>query len=309
MREYPRFVNPAEIVVETQDRDELRSLWMSDISKGGMFVRTESPPQMRARVKVQISTPEGALELDSEVVHVLTPAEALAYGRPAGVGLQFVDLHGEKKAAIERYVDGIAMALAAATPAPTADLDRDALMTDAQILLSGFEGDDLYGALSVEPLASTAEIAQRIKFLLERFSTRRTDLRPAQHARVHHARSLVKKIAVLMLDEDRRLEHDFRHGLALVEERLATFPTAQEVAGWRAIWHRVFTENWQEGAVWAAEALKAEHELDYARAVECGKTALGLDPFNPELRVAIHGWEKWARPKTSAPQASADHPA
>lgn len=289
MRQHPRFVNPAEILVETVGREELRSLWMSDISRGGMFVRTEYAPPMRARVQVTLRTPEGTLTLEAEVVHVLPPSEARAYGRDPGVGLQFVNLSDEKREAIERYVDGVATSVEEAVPPPTGDLDRQTLLSEAQTFLQRFEEDDLYGALEVSPLVSTPELAERVKALLSHFSTNR-GFRPAQAARMNHAKTILKKVAVLMLDEQRRLEYDFRHGLALAEDRLALGPTPEELQLMRATWHRIFDGNWAEAARFAAEALRREAARDLDGAIQAAQTALGLDPFNLELRAAIGRW-------------------
>lgn len=308
MRQHPRFVNPAEILIETVGRDDLRSFWMSDISKGGMFVRTEYAPPLQARVQVTLRTPEGTLTMVAEVVHVLTPEEARTYGREPGVGLQFVDLPPETEEAIQRYVEGVANSIAASAPPPTEDLDRQALLSEATTFLQRFEDDDLYGALDLSPLASTPEVAERVKALLAHFSANR-GFRPAQAARMNHAKTILKKVAVLMLDEPRRLEYDFRHGLAMAEERLALGPNPDELQLMRAIWHRVFDGNWAEAAAYAQEALRCEGERNLEGAVTAAQAALGLDPFNLELRAAIGRWNQRrgaeAQPARASRSASA----
>ena len=73
-------------------RSELKTLWMEDISKGGLFVRTDNPPPRGSTLEVLINTPDGDLVLKAEVVHVVDEGSAKASGHPAGVGLQFCDL-------------------------------------------------------------------------------------------------------------------------------------------------------------------------------------------------------------------------
>lgn len=69
---------------------ELKAEYALNISRGGVFVRTESPPPLRSQVRLQVTLPGGEqVETEAEVVHAVTPAEAYARRCAPGVGLCF----------------------------------------------------------------------------------------------------------------------------------------------------------------------------------------------------------------------------
>jgi CheY-like chemotaxis protein len=83
VRQAPRFDTMLE--VKFDDRGTLSSQWATDISHGGMFVCTSAPPELRARLHVHITLPEGGdTTIAAEVVHRI-----LSGSRP-GVGVQFL---------------------------------------------------------------------------------------------------------------------------------------------------------------------------------------------------------------------------
>ncbi|MEM7677533.1 MAG: FHA domain-containing protein, partial [Myxococcota bacterium] len=88
-RRYPRLVGQKLATVELSDREELRQLWINDISKGGVFIETSTPPSTGTRLEVRLLTPDGTLSLHGQVVHVVDAASARQFNMPAGVGLQF----------------------------------------------------------------------------------------------------------------------------------------------------------------------------------------------------------------------------
>ena len=76
--------------MEFANYPELSVEYASNISKGGLFVRTKTPPEKFSRVKLLVRLPSGEqVETEAEVVHVVTPEEAKARDIPGGVGLQF----------------------------------------------------------------------------------------------------------------------------------------------------------------------------------------------------------------------------
>ncbi len=72
------------------DADELRTELVTNISQGGVFVKTLTPPPVHSKVRLALVLPDGEpLETDAEVVHVVTAAEAQSRGIPAGAGFSF----------------------------------------------------------------------------------------------------------------------------------------------------------------------------------------------------------------------------
>jgi hypothetical protein len=76
---------------------------------GGVFVQTESPPELDQIVTVSLRLPgsDGAVETKGVVVHRVSPEEAAEKGAAAGMGVQFLDASDQFRAAIERAIDHI----------------------------------------------------------------------------------------------------------------------------------------------------------------------------------------------------------
>jgi uncharacterized protein (TIGR02266 family) len=84
---------PVKLVVRFGTLDQLRKEHATNISAGGMFIKTDQPPPMDATVQVTIDLPGGGrpVEAKATVVHRVTPEEARARGVEPGVGVQFVE--------------------------------------------------------------------------------------------------------------------------------------------------------------------------------------------------------------------------
>jgi uncharacterized protein (TIGR02266 family) len=86
----------ARLRVQFRTAAALRREMSVNISAGGLFIETDQPPPMRELVLVSIELPAGSsgeqrpIEVQAEIVHRVTPDQAKATGRPAGVGVQFV---------------------------------------------------------------------------------------------------------------------------------------------------------------------------------------------------------------------------
>ncbi len=91
-RATPRYA--ARFAVRFGSVDEFRREYATNISAGGVFIRTDDPPQMEAVVTVVLELPGGApVEAKAVVVHRVTPEEAAQRKVDPGVGVQFV--HGD----------------------------------------------------------------------------------------------------------------------------------------------------------------------------------------------------------------------
>lgn len=211
-RRFPRFSNTAQVELVLEG-GELFTASMTDISKGGLFVKTERPLPVHSMVSVRLAGPEGPIELRAEVVHVVDEALALRSGRERGLGLQFAALAAEAKLALDRYVDAIAnrmetKAMSAAERAGQAML----VMSKAASIMEGIAAEDLYRALSITPSASASAITQRVRELAHVFDEAPGTLSTPQRARVDAARVELRKISGLLGDPERRRDYDLRHG-------------------------------------------------------------------------------------------------
>lgn len=285
MREHPRFITHEEVRLEVEGRNDLRPVWMSDISKGGLFVQTPSPPPLRSRVTVTIDTPDGALALRGEVVHVLE-------GPHGGVGIQFLDLTPERRGGIEAYVEGLAARLDdAAGSGDLTSVETARVQQAVTRFLKGFESEDLYSALDLTPDATGAEVEARIAELKALFATKPRKLPPATGARIAHAKTLLFKVSTLMRDPRRRRDYDFRHGHIFAERRIVEARSAEGVEALREQWQTIYDDRTRQAQKAVAEAIRAVNKLDYETAVAAGETALADDPFNLELRDAMREWK------------------
>jgi uncharacterized protein (TIGR02266 family) len=295
-RSHPRFLAEKTVGVRLDLRSELKTLWTENISKGGLFVRTDSPPPRGTVVEVVISTPDGEVAMKAEVVHVVDRATAQAVGHPAGVGLAFVDVRPEHRKAIGLYVDGIADRLTS-DDVPRIDdsserASTDAVLAIARELIGRTEENDLYGALGVDPAVNAAEITLRVQSLKQRFTVAMAAATPPQLARLNAALKLLDRTATLMSSVQRRLEYDFRRGEVRAEQRIEqarqrTGPSTSEL---RLAWQRAFPERAERAMGMAKAAFEMRKNKDLISAIRQGRQALELDPFHEELRLTINAW-------------------
>jgi len=93
-RATPRYA--ARFAVRFGTVDEFRREYATNISAGGLFIRTEQPPDMEAVVDVALELPGGEpVEGKAVVVHRVTVEEARSRGVDPGIGVQFV--HGDDR--------------------------------------------------------------------------------------------------------------------------------------------------------------------------------------------------------------------
>jgi uncharacterized protein (TIGR02266 family) len=93
-RATPRYA--ARFAVRFGTVDDFRREYATNISAGGIFIRTEKPPAMDTVVDVALELPGGGpVEGKAVVVHRVTPEEAAQRGAEPGIGVQFV--HGDDR--------------------------------------------------------------------------------------------------------------------------------------------------------------------------------------------------------------------
>ena len=86
----------ARFAVRFGSVDDFRREYATNISAGGLFIRTEQPPEMDAVVDVVLELPGGEpIQGKALVVHRVTPEEARGRQVDPGIGVQFV--HGDDR--------------------------------------------------------------------------------------------------------------------------------------------------------------------------------------------------------------------
>lgn len=114
-----------------------------DLSRRGLFVRTDELLPVGAIIECDLTLPDGAaFRVAARVAHLLPPSSARALGRHVGMGLEFVESGDGSAAELIAYLDELIHDL---TPAP--------------ISMPG-----QFGALVIEP---SAPLRQRIAAALE----------------------------------------------------------------------------------------------------------------------------------------------
>lgn len=268
-------------------REDLKEAWTVDISKGGMFIRTDAPPAFGTKLSIRFTTPDGNLALDAEVVHVVDAENAKAFNQPAGVGVQFTDLSGEVRTQFEQYVDGLADNLSGDLPTEQHDYESlEVLIADARRVMDELQASRLYSALDVDPGASRDEIELRVQTLCERFSDPPPDSPPPKVARLERVSRQLERASELVANPLRRLHYDFHNGHIRVEERRTA---GEDMAHLREVWQQAFPDKVDKAQKRIEKALALE-ATDMAACLQVAEEALALDPFNDDLREACVGW-------------------
>src|SRR5262249_34434200 len=86
--------------------DELVVALTHDLSRGGLFMRTARFLPVNAVVRVHLDLPEdgGELQVTCRVAFVRSEEQAATTGKPAGMGVEFLDLDAERFAQLTRFV-------------------------------------------------------------------------------------------------------------------------------------------------------------------------------------------------------------
>jgi uncharacterized protein (TIGR02266 family) len=88
--------------------DDLVVAYSKNLSKGGLFLRTDRCLPVDSRVRLHLELPDGGGELTVEcrVAYVSEPTDWDAIGHPAGMGIQFADPDDSMRARIEAFIAG-----------------------------------------------------------------------------------------------------------------------------------------------------------------------------------------------------------
>jgi Tfp pilus assembly protein PilZ len=94
--------------VQFETEDELHKEFSTNIAKGGIFVATREPPELRSQVEIEIVLRycDTSLSLDGEVVHCVPP-ELEAAGAEPGVAIHFDDTPAALREAFSPFTAGV----------------------------------------------------------------------------------------------------------------------------------------------------------------------------------------------------------
>jgi uncharacterized protein (TIGR02266 family) len=106
-RTFPRY--DAHFAVRFASVQEFVLEYAANISAGGVFVRTDNPPDLETVVQVALDLPGGGPPASAKavVVHRVTTEQARERNTLAGVGVQFVEADDEFRERIDRAIEHI----------------------------------------------------------------------------------------------------------------------------------------------------------------------------------------------------------
>jgi type IV pilus assembly protein PilZ len=102
-RAFPRF--PVHVQLQVRKAGGFVSEKALNLSRSGVFVRTETPPPIHTAVEVELQLPNGAPSITTAgvVVHRQEPGS----DKVAGVGIQFVDASDNFREWVDRYTSSL----------------------------------------------------------------------------------------------------------------------------------------------------------------------------------------------------------
>lgn len=96
---------PARLGVTFRDPGELRACLMTNLSRGGLFVETDSPAEIGTRLLLvlQIEQSGETLEVPTEVVSINSRPDTAA--QPRGMGLRFLEMKPEVAEKVDAFYE------------------------------------------------------------------------------------------------------------------------------------------------------------------------------------------------------------
>jgi tetratricopeptide (TPR) repeat protein len=285
LRAHPRFVTRQKVELKVPGRDELRAYWTTDISRGGLFVESDDPPERGAELTINLETRDGALELFGTVVRSVRDGPM-----PSGVGIQFTNLTVAKRSALEAYVEGIATELhaqderKAPPPRPEAPQPSDEALRAVREFLSSVEEGSYYEAIGVDPDASEAEIARRIGHLRGVFST--TTVSGENAGDLEVASLVLKRVEQVLGDPKVRISHELKSGRKTINELRDIYD--EELL--REAWSATYPERKEASQVRIRSAIKAADARRFLEAAKLAEEAAEDDPFDVVVLERAGRW-------------------
>jgi uncharacterized protein (TIGR02266 family) len=102
-RQHPRY--DVKIKVDYRTMDMFLSNYVTNISKGGVFIQTENPLPLQSEIHLTLSLPElgATIEAKGKVAWTYDIKKGTSHIAP-GMGIKFVDLPPQQKTLLEDYL-------------------------------------------------------------------------------------------------------------------------------------------------------------------------------------------------------------
>jgi serine/threonine-protein kinase len=253
-----------------------RDLPATDLSRGGVYLEC-APPLPAVFSRAEVAVPGGAGEatpIPAEVVRVVQPADAKAWGMATGFALQFLPSTPAERAAVDH--------LAGATPAPVRPEPSDAAAASFLDALQSHSARTHYELLGLQPDAELKDVQSRARSLrvqLERLRDRK--LSPSHAGLVAPLLARVAFAADVVGSAAERLAYDAGIGnLAGVARCIAAGLPERLLAERRQefLRSRPGSEERARACLSRAKVARAVGNLAFARAQY--EEALGADPLD-----------------------------
>lgn len=118
-RTTPRYSRHLQVRFRPRDEDRSYAGYTTNISRSGMFIKTNFPCAPGARVRIEVNAPDDHFTVEGRVVHAAKVAPSLEKIRPSGMGVRFLpaeelvgDLLGKPPGGRRRTTVGASTALA-----------------------------------------------------------------------------------------------------------------------------------------------------------------------------------------------------
>jgi curved DNA-binding protein CbpA len=215
MRAHARFALSCDVRVRFAPSESFRTLQLLNISRGGMFIRSEQLAPLGTVLEVELVAPAGTvLCLHAEVRHVVSPETAAVDSQTAGLGVRFVAPSADDQAGIDELCR-CAQALAASPEeraACTATWPRDpGAVDDMERALRGRLGElreqDDFSVLGISYDATGVDVETSYQQLSERW-------KPGQYSGApERIRELVAEIFIVVQGARARLADPVQRAL------------------------------------------------------------------------------------------------
>jgi len=275
-------------------------LHAKNISRGGMFLRTDQPGAVGSPVVVELCLPDGrTVRLQAEVAHVVASEDSAQKGRPAGMGVRFVAaaadavldmelLLREARHAGEQHPSAPRPA-AHDTPSGDADFEDPDLLDALESYVATLRGHDPLHAIGLDPGAAPEEVGERLVTLAERFA-------PEWYVdRSPEVRAAAAEVTLALGDLRRILAAD--QGASATGEGESSGLSAGQLFGdLEFLEERSLTADLSvpvsvsahEAADWIRTGLALLRNCRYREAGEMLRRAMEADPANRECRRDCH---------------------
>ncbi len=273
------------IRVQLAGEPQPRSFPASELTRGGVYLES-GPPLPAPLSRAVVSVPDGgsgSSPVPAEVVRVVRPEEATAWGMAAGFALQFLPTTPAERAALERLTGGTSTTPRAGTSDEAAAALLDALETHS--------AGTHYAFLGLPPDAELKEVQSRARALrVQLEGLRGRTLSPRHAALVAPLLARVAFAADVIGVASERLAYDARSGNHLGVARCIASGLPEALLAQRRLEflrERPGSEARVRQCLTRAKVARAVGNLGFARAQY--EEALGADP----LDLDIHR-EYWA---------------